>query len=109
MHDYHAAEAVVGYLTRAGLVDVGEVRIQAGPAHSPVALRQAYEMLTLGTPLAGSSLFVETTEERCTCPACGQTWDVRCDDVLGHVVVCPSCGTPSSADGLAEIAVVEVT
>ena len=43
--------------------DVTEVRIRAGAAFSPVALRQAYEMLTLGTPLQGSRLLVEPGQD----------------------------------------------
>jgi len=109
MHDYHAAESVVRRLRDADLVDVTEVRIQAGAAFSPVALRQAYEMLTLGTPLQGSRLVVEPVEEECTCPACGTTWGVRCEDVVGSLVACRSCGAPAEIEGLAHISVVGVS
>lgn len=108
MHDYHAVEAIVGRLTEAGLYDVAEVRIRAGPALSAVSLLQAYEMVTLGTPLAGSRLIVETTDEECTCPACGKAWNVRCEDVAGHFVMCPACDAPSSVEGLANVQVVGI-
>jgi Zn finger protein HypA/HybF involved in hydrogenase expression len=109
MHDYHAVETVVGRLREANLTGVDEVRIRAGAAYSPVALRQAYEMLTLGTPLQSSRLVVEAAQTECTCPACGTSWDVRCEDVLGGMVVCRSCGTPAEVEGLADIVVVGIS
>jgi Zn finger protein HypA/HybF involved in hydrogenase expression len=109
MHDYHAVEAVVERLREANLTGVDEVRIRAGAAYSPVALRQAYEMLTLGTPLQGSHLVVEQAEATCTCPACGTSWEVRCEDVAGHLVVCRSCGASIQIEGLADIVVVGIS
>ena len=108
MHDYHAVEAIVGRLRAADLDDVTEVRVRAGAAYSPVALCQAYEMLTLGTPLYGSRLVVELAEAECTCPACGASWDVTCEDVMGHLVVCRSCGAAAQVEGLAQIVVLGV-
>jgi Zn finger protein HypA/HybF involved in hydrogenase expression len=109
MHDYHAVQAVVDRLTAAGLGAVTEVRIQAGAAYSPVALRQAYEMLTLGTALAGSRLLVEQADQECSCPACGAAWRVTCDDLIGHTVVCPSCGVPASVEGATSLQVIGIT
>ena len=71
MHDPHVVEAVVGMLRKAELTPLDEVRILAGPACSAVALQQAYEMLTLDTPLYGSRFAVEPAVSECTCPACG--------------------------------------
>lgn len=109
MHDYHAVEAVVDRLTAAGLTDVLEVRVRAGAAYSPVAMRQAYEMLTLGTSLAGSRLLVETSDQECVCPACGMSWRVTCEDLTGRAVVCPSCGVPGSVEGATDVQVIGVT
>jgi Zn finger protein HypA/HybF involved in hydrogenase expression len=109
MHDYHAAEVVVERLTAAGLTDVVEVRIRAGAAYSPVALRQAYEMLTLGTALAGSCLLVETSDQECVCPTCNVAWHVTCEDLIGRTVVCPSCGMPASFQDATGIQVIGIT
>jgi len=109
MHDYHAVEAVVDRLRAAGLAEVVEVRIRAGAAFSPVALRQAYEMLTLGTPLAGSRLLVESADQECACPACGATWHVTCEDLMGHMVICPTCSVPTSIEGATDVEVVGIT
>jgi Zn finger protein HypA/HybF involved in hydrogenase expression len=109
MHDYHAAEVVVERLTAAGLTDVVEVRIRAGAAYSPLALRQAYEMLTLGTALGGSRLLVETSDQGCVCPACDEAWNVTCEDLIGSTVVCPACGVPTSVEGATGIQVIGIT
>jgi len=109
MHDYHAVEAVVERLTAAHLTDVAEVQIRAGAAYSPVALRQAYEMLTLGTPLQASRLLVEPASSECTCPSCTMTWVVNDDDLAGHVILCPTCGTPSPIEDAACIEIVGIS
>jgi len=109
VHDHHAVEALIDRLTRAGLGGVTEVRIQAGAAFSPEALQQAYQMLTPDTPLEGSRLVVADLAEERSCAACGRSWAVTREDVVGHVVVCPSCGALSPIEGSAGIEVVGVT
>lgn len=109
MHEYHAVEVVVERLTSAGLQDLTEVRIQAGPTFSPEALEQAYTMLTQDTPLAGSRLVVVELPDERGCSACGREWTVTRDDVAGHTVLCPSCGMPSPIDGGASIEVLGIS
>ena len=109
MHDLHAVEALIARLTGAGLRDLTEVRIQAGPTFSPEALEQAYAMLTQDTPLAGSRLVVEDLPDERGCSACGRRWTVTRDDVAGHVVLCPSCGSPSPIDGGASVEVLGIS
>ncbi len=105
MHDYHAVSALVARLTGdpSLATGIGEVRIQASPVFSPEALRQAYEMLACGTPLAGSRLVVEEMADRRKCARCEVAWTVSRDDVAGHVVICPSCGAPLPLEGAAGI------
>jgi len=107
VHDQHAVQNLIERLS--DLEDVAEVRIRAGASFSPEALRQAFEMLTADTPLAGSRLVVEGLVEERGCPTCGSTWAVSSDDVAGHLVLCPSCGAPSPiGPGASAIEVVEV-
>lgn len=108
VHDHHAVEALIDRLTRMGLQDVTVVRVRAGMAFSPEALRQAYEMLTQDTPLEGSRLVVEALPEERSCSACGWTWEVSSEDVAGHVVLCPSCGAASPCEEDAGIEVVSI-
>lgn len=107
MHDHHAVRELIERLSC--LEDVAEVRVRAGPAFSPEALEQAFEMLTAGTPLEGSRLVVEERREERSCPACGHTWTVAPDDVAGHVVLCPSCGQPLPISDVATLEVIGIT
>ena len=109
MHDYHAVRALIERLRADRAGDVSEVRIRAGASYSPEALQQAFEMLTPGTTLEGSRLVVEPASDVCTCPACGQSWEVADEDLAGLLAVCPACGTPSSAGPLTGIEVIGLT
>ena len=88
---------------------VVEVRIRASPVFSPEALQQAYEMLTAGTPLAGSRLGIEDPPEQRTCSRCGIAFTLTRDDVAGHLVLCPTCGEPSAVELAAAIEVLGIT
>ncbi len=109
MHDDHAISALVAHLTRDPSLVKGivEVRVRASPVFSPQALRQAYQMLTEGTALSGSRLLVEKLVDHRECASCGTAWVLSCDDVAGHLVVCPSCGHLSPLDGAALIELLE--
>ncbi len=95
-------------LPNVDLERVTQVTIRADPMFSPPALEQAFEMLTPGTPLEGSRLVVEDREDERECPECGTTWTVSPEDVAGHLVLCPSCGTPSLIEGTGGIELVSV-
>ena len=107
VHEHHAVAALIERIAheRRDLERVAEVRIRAGVAFSPEALQQAWEMLTQDSPLEGSRLAVEASRDERACPACGRSWVVSADDVAGHVVLCPSCGssTPLAGDGELEV------
>jgi len=110
LHDYHAVCALVARLTRDPSLGAGiaEVRVRASPVFSPEALRQAYEMLTDDTPLSGSRLLVEELADPRECTLCGAAWAVSPDDVAGHLVLCPSCGTLSPLGAGAAIELLEI-
>ena len=110
MHDYHAVGALVTRLARDPSLAEGiaEVRVRASPVFSPDALRQAYQMLTEDTPLSGSRLLVEELADRRECAQCGTAWAVSPDDVAGHLVICPSCGTLTPVEARAAIELVEI-
>lgn len=98
MHDYHAIEVLVRRLKSEVDGPVAEVRIRADVVYSPESLQQAFEMLTEGTPLAGSTLVVEESRREHTCESCGTAWTISRDDVAGHTLICPSCGGLSSIE-----------
>jgi Zn finger protein HypA/HybF involved in hydrogenase expression len=76
---------------------------------SPDALQQAYQMLTEDTPLSGSRLVIEQLTDRRECAPCGAAWAVSPDDMVGHLIVCPSCGAVSPLDDGAAIELLEIT
>ncbi len=102
MHDYHAVEALIERLTsefdEPELRRVSEVTIRADPIFTPEALQQAYEMLTRDTRLESSRLVVEELHSEQECPSCGDSWEVSRDYLVGHLLVCPSCGAVSSIE-----------
>jgi len=110
VHDYHAVSALVARLARDPSLTEGiaDVRVRASPVFSPDALRQAYQMLTEDTPLSGSRLLVEELADHRECAQCGTAWAVSPDDVAGHLVVCPSCGTLTPLDASAAIELLEI-
>ena len=113
MHDYHAVAALIDRLTGgAGTVDgerISEVRIRTTAVHSVEALQQAFAMLTPGTMLEGSELVVEERPDERECGACGKSWVLTSEDLAGHLLLCPSCGVPSSGAVGAGIDVVGIT
>jgi Zn finger protein HypA/HybF involved in hydrogenase expression len=108
VHDYQAVKTLVDHLRRelADTDRVGEVRVRADVTLSPEALEQAYEMLTLDTPLEGSRLVVERSEDERWCQACGVAWAATHEDVAGHLLICPSCGALAELEGSVGLEVV---
>jgi Zn finger protein HypA/HybF involved in hydrogenase expression len=109
VHDVHAVDALIERIERAAPSGPVDVRVRAGPEFSPEALTQAFAMRVLGTSLEGSRLTVEELEDERDCGACGTSWVVSAEDLAGHVVLCPVCGTPSPAGDGVGIELVEVT
>jgi Zn finger protein HypA/HybF involved in hydrogenase expression len=110
VHDYHAVRALIEHLTAEGDLPEGilEVRVEASAEYSPEALVQAYEMLAEGTRLEGSRLVVAEADQRRQCLSCGASWTLTPDEVIGHLVVCPSCGAASLLGGTAGLRLVEI-
>ena len=94
MHELSIARAVVRSVVDA-LPDphsrVAGVRLRVGALSGvlPSAVAFAYDVATQGTPLAGSTLQIQTAPVTVRCPACGvqELADLR-------AFVCPVCGRP---------------
>jgi len=112
LHEFHAARSLVARLRVDPGLGVGgkvsAVHVRASPEFAPDSLRQAYEMLVAGTPLAGSQLVVEETARAHECAQCGSSWAVTRDHVAGHVLICPSCGAASGVGSSGGVELVEV-
>ncbi len=96
MHEFSIVESVVENLLpaaeRAGGGKVQSVRFRRGSAFSEEALRQAFEVLSLGTPLEGAEIVVETVNRMFDCPTCRHSQVVTADDLIDHLFICPGCG-----------------
>ena len=110
MHDYFAVRALIARLENelGSTENVVEVRVKASPVYSQEALKQAYEMLTAETFLSGSRLVVEELPYRLQCTTCKICWTASYEDVVGHLVACPSCGSLSPFVGGAGMELVEI-
>ena len=102
MHEYAIVEQLVKDVTaRVQSEKTGRVKavhVRRGSTFAEAPLRQAFEMLTANTPLAGAELVVTEFTVRATCGGCGHSQRITADDLIGHLFVCPSCGTSKEID-----------
>lgn len=112
MHEFGVVENLVRSLERqlaeAGVERVAVVRFRRGSAFSDDALRQAFEMLSPGTPLAGAVLQVETVNLEFACK-CGHQQVITSDDLVGHMFICPGCGAVREVDESHDLELLGVT
>jgi Zn finger protein HypA/HybF involved in hydrogenase expression len=102
------AELVDAAAARAGGQPVAVVRVRHATTIPEDVLRQAFEMLTEGGPLATAELVTEPFDVRLTCP-CGFDGPLSHDDVIGPgSVVCPSCTELRTVAREAELELLEV-
>ncbi|HPP00422.1 MAG TPA: hydrogenase maturation nickel metallochaperone HypA [bacterium] len=102
MHEYSIVEQIVNQILAAmreqGVDQVKLVHLRRGSTFSEEALRQAFAMLTPGTPLASAQLIIEEYTVEWTCPSCGCRQTVSADDMIGHLAVCGECGYGEGVD-----------
>jgi Zn finger protein HypA/HybF involved in hydrogenase expression len=112
VHEYGLVEQVVATvlakLQEPGTCQEGsamEVVLRVGmlEMHSEAAVRQAYEVLTKGTPLEDSRLTLEILPATLACPGCGFQGDLGPDQVDPHEIMplteCPQCQALSQVLG----------
>jgi Zn finger protein HypA/HybF involved in hydrogenase expression len=85
------AELVQECRRRTGGRPVSLVRVRRAATVPEAALREAFQLLAAGGPLAAASLEVEPLELPLQCP-CGFSGALGDTEVVGHLLVCPSCG-----------------
>ena len=97
MHEYGVTEAIIkgllDQLQRENVSKVLRVHLQRSSAFSEDVLRQTFAMLSAGTPLDGAELVVQVSVLNVTCDQCGYGGEVNSDDLVGHMFICPHCGT----------------
>ena len=109
MHEYALIQDIIKSILERlaeekSSVPVKEVVLRLGvlDIHSEAAARQAFEVLTQGTPLEQAQLTLEIKPVMMTCTKCGSVAPYGVDEhihanELLPVVVCPVC------DGLAQL------
>jgi Zn finger protein HypA/HybF involved in hydrogenase expression len=102
------ADLVDAAAARAAGAPVDAVRVRYATTIPEDVLRQAFEMLAVGGPLAGARLEAEAFDIRLEC-GCGFRGALGHDDMVGtSIAVCPSCGDVSTPPRTAEIELLEV-
>lgn len=112
MHEYSIVEDLVNRLKQelenSGAEKLQRVKLRRGSTFSEGALLQAFEMLTVNTPLQGTELIVEAYSVEKTCPNCNFTETVEADDLVGHLHICPECGHAEQIDEASGLEVLEI-
>ena len=102
------AELVDAAVAQTGDRPASVVRVRYATTIPEDVLRQAFEMLSDGGPLAGASLEAEPFDIRLRC-ACGFDGPLGHDDMVGpSMAICPWCGDISTPPRTAELELVEV-
>ncbi len=112
MHEYALMENVIAVimaeLKKAGEKPAGhtlEVTLKVGALemHSEEATRQAFEVLTKGTPLEGARLNLIVSPVTMSCPECGFRGPLPMGAADPHealpVAECPQCGAVAPVEG----------
>ncbi len=111
MHEFGIVEGIVNnilpQLHSANVKKVSEIHFRRGSAFSEDALRQAYQATTLGTPLEGAALMIDTVNLDYMC-RCGYEQVITSDDLEGHMFICPKCGHVHEVDEAHDLELVEV-
>jgi Zn finger protein HypA/HybF involved in hydrogenase expression len=111
MHEFGIVEGIVSgilpQLNTANITHVSEVHFRRGSAFSEDALRQAYQATTVGTPLEGAKLVIDTVNLDYVCK-CGYRQVITCDDLEGHMFICPVCGFIHEVDEAHDLELLEI-
>lgn len=113
MHEFAIVESVVRatltLLANQGIGrgEVATLHFRRGSTFSEDALRLTFEALSQGTILESADLIIDTVDITCRC-ACGYEQIVGSDDLIGHMFLCPACGTVQEAPGVHDLELIEI-
>lgn len=109
MHEVSlVGELIDAVLVRSGELPVRLVRVRHATTIPEPVLRQAFEMLADGGPLAHAVLEVAAFDIELHC-ACGFGGALGHDDLVGgSMAICPSCGEIRRLRATAELELLEV-
>ncbi len=111
MHEFGIVkDLIIGVLPQLVAADIEKVTVvhfRRGSAFSEDALRQAYAAVTQDTPLQDAKLIIDTLNLDYQC-ACGYQQVITCDDLEGHMFICPQCGGIHEVDEAHDLELVEI-
>lgn len=111
MHEVSIVSAMIEslqeQLAKQNVTKVTALRLRRGSTFAEAALRQSFEALSAGTLCEGAELVVETVNRRFAC-GCGYTQTITSDDLVGHMFVCPGCGTVQEIDEAHDLELLDV-
>lgn len=101
MHEFTIMQQLVDQLLERSQVSgepITEIRVRASSAFAEEPLAQAFEMLTQNTALRSTRLIIDRYKMEIECPFCSLHQVVNAEELIGHIAVCTSCGTPQEID-----------
>jgi Zn finger protein HypA/HybF involved in hydrogenase expression len=108
MHELSlVAELVDACVRSADDREIAVVRVRHASTIGEATVRQAFEMLTAGGPLAGVRLETEEFDIEFACSVCHYGGVLDHDHSVGHLRVCPACGSISNDAQPCELELVE--
>jgi Zn finger protein HypA/HybF involved in hydrogenase expression len=111
MHEFGVTETIVNRLLRQierdQVAKVVRITFRRSSAFSEEVLRQTFDVLSVGTPLAEAELVVEIAVLRVDC-VCGLSSEVYSEGLVGHMFICPSCSAIREIAEAHDLELVEV-
>jgi Zn finger protein HypA/HybF involved in hydrogenase expression len=113
MHEFSVVQQLVdqlvGKLRTQGVEQVKTIHLRRGSTFAEDPLRMALEVLSENTPLKGADVVIDSYSVEHTCASCGRSQVVTSEDMIGHLFVCPACGSSKEIDEAHGLELVSVT
>ena len=111
MHEFGVTETIIrrllNQLRRDHISKVRKITFRRRSDFSEEILRQTFDLLRVDTPLANAELVVEVRVLYVTC-VCGYSSRVNGESLVGHIFMCPNCGSIREIDQAHELELAEV-
>lgn len=112
MHEFGITESIIRslltQLQREQVERVQSVRFRRSSAFAEDVLRQAFQVLSAGTPLEHAELAIDVRVLTVTCVQCGTSGEANFENLAGHIYICPHCATVREVSEAHDLELVEV-
>jgi len=111
MHEFGVTETIIKrlltQLKHEKVSKVVSVHFRRSSAFSEEILRQTFTVLSAHTPLEKAELVVDMALLHVSCD-CGHDGVVNSEDLVGHMFICPNCGSVREISEAHDLELVEV-